>query len=318
MIVNKIEKIVDDSGNFVKLSRLAKTYKQKLASSTAFKNRLKDLENLAQTNRLCRYVLDNWEAMVTEKPRSLHQRIRIIDTLVSQSQLEAKKKELEDGLKWSTTPIYIKFLQQCFNIKTCPYCNAQSTLTLKGKKDPRVLIELDHFYPKSIYPYFMFCFYNLIPVCHNCNHIKSDDDFTIYNAFHPYYIDIDNHCQFEIPSKTVADYFAGNIETKELIPQLKVKPQFRTNQGVENRLNKHVEGTRLDEVYSEHWDIAWEILQKARHYSSIRRKGLKAVLPNLVDSEIDRLLYGNYLEKKDIPNRPFVKLTKDLIDQWEK
>ena len=57
-------------------------------------------------------------------------------------------------------------------VDVCPYCNRQYVFTLKkGNGRP----EIDHFYPKSEYPYLSCTLSNFIPSCHQCNHQKSDD-----------------------------------------------------------------------------------------------------------------------------------------------
>lgn len=57
-------------------------------------------------------------------------------------------------------------------VDVCPYCNRQYIFTLlKGEGRP----EIDHFYPKSDYPYLSCTLANFIPSCHQCNHQKSDD-----------------------------------------------------------------------------------------------------------------------------------------------
>src|SRR5574343_160017 len=53
-----------------------------------------------------------------------------------------------------------------FEINTCPYCNRNYILSSNNKKN--VKPEIDHFYPKSIYPLFAVSFYNLIPCCQSC------------------------------------------------------------------------------------------------------------------------------------------------------
>ena len=53
--------------------------------------------------------------------------------------------------------------------------------------------ELDHFLPKSKYPEFSIFLRNLIPICHNCNHLKNNN--TSIRFLHSYYDDID---QFEL------------------------------------------------------------------------------------------------------------------------
>lgn len=65
--------------------------------------------------------------------------------------------------------IFVKTL----DLKTCPYCNRNYTFAVdenSGKLRP----EIDHFYPKSIYPFLAMSFYNLIPSCSICNHTKKD------------------------------------------------------------------------------------------------------------------------------------------------
>jgi len=57
-------------------------------------------------------------------------------------------------------------------LKTCPYCNRNYTFVVKkGKLRP----EIDHFYPKTIYPYLAVNFFNLIPSCQTCNKTKSNN-----------------------------------------------------------------------------------------------------------------------------------------------
>ena len=76
---------------------------------------------------------------------------------------------------------YGRDLVDKLNIKTCPYCNRQFIYTFNGRAPERP--ELDHFYPKADYPLFCLSFYNLIPACHSCNHVKSEEEIGI----NPYY-----------------------------------------------------------------------------------------------------------------------------------
>jgi len=66
-------------------------------------------------------------------------------------------------------------------LDTCPYCNRNYTFVVKkGKLRP----EIDHFYPKTIYPYLAVNFFNLIPSCQTCNKTKSND--INFNWLSPY------------------------------------------------------------------------------------------------------------------------------------
>ena len=70
-------------------------------------------------------------------------------------------------LKWGA----YKYIQS-LGIRSCPYCNRQFTFSItvsRLKKDGKTLTlktikpELDHFFPKSKYPYLAISLYNLIP-----------------------------------------------------------------------------------------------------------------------------------------------------------
>ncbi|MBY7892782.1 hypothetical protein KW513_15065 [Vibrio fluvialis] len=80
-----------------------------------------------------------------------------------------------------------------FDKATCPYCNSEPVTIIdlakaSSKKSAKLtLFELDHFYPKSKYPYLALSFYNHIPSCSNCNgKLKRSRDFTISTHIHPY------------------------------------------------------------------------------------------------------------------------------------
>lgn len=80
-------------------------------------------------------------------------------------------------------------LVENLGIKTCPYCN-RSYISFVKNDEKKTRPQLDHFYPKAIYPFLACSFYNLIPSCSACNHMKSDDDSykdeKDGNLVHPY------------------------------------------------------------------------------------------------------------------------------------
>ncbi len=79
-----------------------------------------------------------------------------------------------------------------YALRICPYCHLHH-VNYHGQSvgTPRKLEmrpPLDHFLPKSIYPYLAVSLYNLVPSCHPCNSsIKGDDDpaHTIPHPFDP-------------------------------------------------------------------------------------------------------------------------------------
>lgn len=70
-------------------------------------------------------------------------------------------------------------IHQDMGMKSCVYCNAATTLT---GLDGDVFYQMDHYLPKSEYPFLSTCFYNLQPSCSICNGHKltQSSDFGLY------------------------------------------------------------------------------------------------------------------------------------------
>lgn len=64
------------------------------------------------------------------------------------------------------------------NIKTCPYCNLSTEITIIEDKDGKIRPAIDHFLDKARYPIFAISLGNFIPSCHHCNStFKGSKDF---------------------------------------------------------------------------------------------------------------------------------------------
>lgn len=132
-------------------------------------------------------------------------------------------------------------------ISICPYCNRQYVFTtfkedMDGKEKWVSRPQLDHYYPKSIYPFLSCSFYNLIPSCPICNMGKNDNDKeTIY----PYLESFNNddgskRAQFIIESDHLNDIVKlGNVD-----PNI----DYNIKLNVINDPEEHVKGS--DEVFN--------------------------------------------------------------------
>lgn len=63
------------------------------------------------------------------------------------------------------------------NLEVCPYCGRQKTVMAEEKGRPVSKPPIDHFLPKSKYPFLGMSFYNLIPCCTFCNELVNKGDF---------------------------------------------------------------------------------------------------------------------------------------------
>lgn len=93
----------------------------------------------------------------------------------------------------------LRFIQE-LNLKICPYCGRQhiNVAQVTGRRDSKPPI--DHFLPKSLYPFLAISFRNMVPVCTVCNDITNKGDYDPINPTvgleNPYSFD-DTHVIFK-------------------------------------------------------------------------------------------------------------------------
>lgn len=62
-------------------------------------------------------------------------------------------------------------------VEVCPYCGRQKTIMAEELDRPDSKPPIDHFLPKSKYPFLALSVYNLIPCCTFCNELANKGDF---------------------------------------------------------------------------------------------------------------------------------------------
>lgn len=204
---------------------------------------------------------------------------------------------------YNNTKIFIKinFIDQ-FNFNTCLYCNRNYIYTINKGKKRQIKPEIDHFYPKSIYPILAITFSNLIPSCSNCNGFsgKHHSDPFIEKVVSPYLI------------KKNAFLFSFIIKNIAIVHPLSGKSE------VEVILKKKIEGNckvfNIELLYSKHNDHVLDLIIKNKiKYSKKHRQYLKSYKGlTFSQSEIDRMILGNYAHESEQNKRPLAKLYQDI------
>lgn len=205
-------------------------------------------------------------------------------------------------------------------IKTCVYCNSQlaiiSEISFYDKKEKRrkpkisAKFELDHYHSKSQYPFLCTSFYNLYPVCGNCNRAKSKLDirFELYTD-DPSKLDVFN---FWIDDKTVLDYWLDKA-----LDSSKLKIHFQSIEGDYDLLNEYNKIFGIQGIYDTQNDIAEELIHKAKVYTNAYNKSLVSNFNDLFPDKkiLENLILGNYANSSDTFKRPMAKYTQDLAKQ---
>ena len=194
-------------------------------------------------------------------------------------------------------------LSRSLNIRTCPYCNRSYTFSIDEKTDEasdrrvKVRPEFDHFYPKAKYPCLALCFYNLIPSCPVCNHLKREQEIDL----NPYLIDTENS----------PIYFNLKNE-KEVKTAEDIVLEVESSDG---RGSGNIEVLGLQQLYNEHKDYVKEMMDKAVAYNKSYYDGLIESFRgmDLNAQDIENRIWGTYTECSDLGKRPLSKLTRDIL-----
>ncbi|WP_433627622.1 hypothetical protein [Chryseobacterium cucumeris] len=207
---------------------------------------------------------------------------KVKDLIYNEFNYEARRRD--------TFPNFFNFL----GIKTCVYCHAQFALSFENSEGKFVgLLQADHYNSKDKYPYLSVAFYNLYPVCGNCNLNKSniDVEFELYSNKAPAI-----NLQFKIEDKSFIKNFLEFDKSK-----LKIEIQYN-----EDYINKFY----LNEIYKTQTDIVEELVYKSKVYNTTYRENLKKF--DIDDPTIDRFIVGNYTLKDDVYKRPLSKMMTDI------
>ena len=180
-------------------------------------------------------------------------------------------------------------------VTVCPYCNRNFVNSTFDK----TMCDLDHFYEKSEYPVLAISFYNLIPVCHYCNHTKGTKKIT-YSSHE------------------------GKFKTDELLPFdfhirgmdfLNDKQQLGIEIYDAKEIESNVDILKLRELYQIHTDVVQECIKKAMIFEPGYLNYLLNEYRDLFVSkeELYRVVFGNYYEEEAYGKRPLAKMTSDIL-----
>ena len=201
------------------------------------------------------------------------------------------------------------------DVPVCPYCNRQYTFTLaSGKSRP----QMDHYYPRDLYPYLAVSLYNLVPCCAVCNTAKGPLDTREYPILYPYDEGFSYDMGFQIVAKDSDDWvnilhdgtgeFSLTVEKKRQIPLKK-----------EAVVKNQMEVLHLDEHYDMHKDYIRDILRRQAMYTPERIHDLYRQFAHLFRSreELKQVLSGTDTDERGWGKRTLSKLTYDIVKQLE-
>lgn len=208
--------------------------------------------------------------------------------------------------KWSAYAFVMEL-----GLKVCPYCN-RTFITPLYSPQKKCRGDLDHFLPKSKYPYFSISIFNLIPCCKVCNSsFKGSKDFD-YDEFINLYED---KC---IEDKYRFTYSSNNYESLVGISddEMELKILYDEADTDYSRIRSNIEEFGIEEIYQYHKDIVKKLIQKKEIYSKEYIEQILVQYNTLFhnENEIFDLLFDT-TNNENIKNNILGKLKNDIIKE---
>jgi hypothetical protein len=233
------------------------------------------------------------------RPRIPSSVLNIVNVYSNFATVRKTKFRESDGTKYSAYSLIHKL-----GITVCPYCNRNYIFNIPSSY--KRTSQLDHFFNKKAYPFLSLSFYNLVPSCSVCNHLKLDIPGKYYNPYSTK-ISVDKLLKFSVKVKGV-DYMD---DEKDLEIETKHHPAFFAN----------YTNLEIGNIYSKHKDLVQEIIKKRHIYnhsyiSQLLKDYGGKVFKNRED--LMTLILSNYITDEELAKRPFAKLTRDIWDQLQK
>ncbi len=302
LVVFETEKYIDNISvfKFKKLidKQITNLLKSKLTDT--FKDELRVLKN--DLYLLLIADIDTIKNYLKSKVSSTSLLIQQGDKKLKSSDFKKYQKKFEDlyekNLSKVNAPFKKPFFELFEDLNVCPYCNRNFINPIYkehslGGDNKNQSPDIEHFFPKSIYPFLSLSISNLLPSCAFCNKIKSDVDTFRENCLSPYEI------------KNADFRFDFTLHTN----QVKEVKLISKNKGCKNSEILHLESL-YNEVHSKYInDIFKDVLKYPKSYYEKSLKNFK-----LTESEYKKV-FRNYSKEKDFNKHPLSKMTKDLYNQ---
>ncbi len=266
-----------------------------------------------------RFLSNNFDAIISANP------LQLINIHLEYERLGLVKEDKELVKDFMINTGYGNFQNIVFleklGIDTCVYCNKNYTLSIT-KTHARA--QLDHWFPKDKFPILALSFYNLIPSCQSCNHLKGDCDLIIkeiINKNNATKKDIlewlvnalaeMNHPYLKSENFKFTWFFNGSLNNS--------KVEFRVK---DKKTEETLKFNRTKEIYNGHSNKELKDLLDLRSKYS---KNYLDILLNktfshlsIPEEEAYRMIFGVEIIEEDYHKRPFSKFKHDIIEELKK
>lgn len=200
-------------------------------------------------------------------------------------------------------------------INVCPYCQRNYITSYTEEDEKKTTADLDHFYPKSKYPYLALSLYNFIPSCQICNSRMKGTEDTI-GSIYPYENSFDDMgAKFKTDKNLVESLLNDNKKGKFKVTIKATKLK---------EVQKSIKIFKLDKIYETNHneyilDMLENIRKKPKTYTDSIGKlfDVEKIEKDIkyITGEFEDLVKEPYRFKVE-KGEPLGKLTKDILEEY--
>lgn len=269
-------------------------------------NMIKEITNIKANN--IEYLIKEISKIIKENKDNCIEKYKNINWDIN---TYIKFLEMNSSEKWSAYHFLLML-----GIKTCPYCNRQYITPIYSENNSSVRADLDHFFPKSKYPYLSMSIYNLIPSCKFCNSsLKGDKEFEYEKYLHPYEEGFENCLKFQF--KLCDDF--SYIEENNI--KIFLDEDSNDSSKVEKAKN-NAKSFQIEALYNYHKKEVKNLILKRKIYNNkyfdeLKKDIKKYTSKEFTKEELLEFIVSNVLDEDNFHEMTLSKLYKDIVEQLD-
>ena len=223
-------------------------------------------------------------------------------------------KKFQDGNKnWGRHKLL--FLME---IEVCPYCQRNYISSYEENNSKKTTADLDHFYPKSLYPFLALSLYNFIPSCQICNsRFKGNKD-----TRDSIYLYEEGFDELGVKFRTSKEVISEILGERYSDFYVKIDYENLKNKEDGEKVKNSIENLGLDRVYKKsHNQYIQNLLYNIEKYPENYLENCVEMFESNVDKKKQLEEYFKDIVKEPYRKRiengePLAKLTKDILEEF--
>ena len=210
-------------------------------------------------------------------------------------------------------------LLSLIGIEICPYCQRNYISSYEENNDKKTTADLDHFYPKSLYPFLALSLYNFIPSCQICNsRFKGNKDTRDFVYLYEKGFD-----ELGVKFRTSKEVISETLGERYSDFYVKIDYENLKNKEDGEKVKNSIENLGLDRVYKKsHNQYIQNLLYNIEKYPENYLENCVEMFESDVDKKKRLEEYFKDIVKEPYRKRiengePLAKLTKDILEEFD-